>query len=89
MEREMRFIKINDHTYRAIDPPGIKIKWDFDFTVIGEENGMYTLALVPRPGAIFLDVDREMLNKLDEDIEKFFSEKGAVRFSDTFKHVQS
>jgi hypothetical protein len=85
MEREMRFIKIDDHTYRAIDPPGVKIEWDFDFTIVGEENGIYTLALVPRPGTVYMDVGREMLNKLNRDVENFFSEKGAVRFGDIFR----
>jgi hypothetical protein len=88
MERESRFIKTGECTYKMIEAPGVKMTWDFDFTIIGEKNGMYKLALIPHPGTIFVNVDQEMLNKLEEDIENFFLEKGAVRFSDIFKHVQ-
>jgi hypothetical protein len=89
MQRESRFIKTGDRTYKMIEAPGVKITWDFDFSVIGEENGVYELALMPRPGTVIVKVDRETLDKLDGAAESFFSEMGAVRFSDIFRHVQS
>jgi hypothetical protein len=85
MEKEMMFEKIKDHTYRIVEPPGIKIEWDFDYTVTGESGGLFDLVLTPRPGAITMQIDAETLNALVKTDKNFYARKKAVRFSDIIK----
>jgi hypothetical protein len=85
MEKEKMFEKINDHTYRLVKPPGIKISWDFDYTVTGESNGLFDLVLDPRPGSITVQIDEGTLIRLRDADKRYFAEKNAVRFSDIVK----
>jgi hypothetical protein len=85
MEKETMFEKIKDHTYRLVEPPGIKIGWDFDYTITGENNGIFDLVLTPRPGSITMQIDAETLNQLREEDKRYYAEKNAVRFSDIIR----